>query len=331
MSANSRTIRDRLADFPYEARDRLANSERAQRLLYEIRNRRLFSDLFQHDRMLGDRVRTDAYWAGISKHIGEGDTVIDLGTGTGVLSLFAAKQGARVHAIEHGPIIEAAEAVARDNGIDSITFHRINSKRLELDEKVDAIIHEQIGDALFDELVVENIADLRDRFLKPGGRIFPSKLDLYIEPVQLREDMRAPFAWQQTDLHGIDFRAIEEFAEQSHGYLYRLFRPFPFGHLLGKPEPVVSIDLATANPSDLPTRIAYERPAVREGFFDGYCVYFDARFDDETWFTSSPESTGTSWATPFLRVASRRVEVGETLRLDLIADDLATPGTWTWR
>jgi len=309
---------------------RLANSPRARRLVYELRNRRTFADLYQHDRMLADAVRTDAYWAAISKHVSEGDVVIDLGTGSGVLSLFAARQGARVHAIEHGPIIEVAREVARDNGATGIEFHRAHSLRFELPDKIDAIIHEQIGDALFDERVVTNIADLRDRLLKPGGRVYPHRLTLYIEPVQLQEQFRAPFAWQQ-ELHGIGFGALERFAAgQAHGYLYRTFRPFPFDRFLCRPEPVVSIDLETANESDLPRRIAYERPVEREGLLDGFCVYFEARFDDEIAFTSSPADTPTSWGTPFLRVSSRRVAPGDSVRLELTADDLAHPSTWSW-
>ncbi len=322
-------MRERLVQAPLTLRDRLAQSDRAQRLLYEMRNRRLFADFFQHDRMLADRVRIEAYWEAIEKHVGQGDTVIDIGAGTGVLSFFAARQGAQVHAVEHGPVIEAARAVAHDNGIDNVEFHRSNSRAFELPEKADAIVHEQIGDALFDERAVENIADVRDRLLKPGGRIYPSLLDLYIEPVQLREDMRAPFAWQQ-QLHGVDFGAIEEFAELSHAYLYKSLRPFPFGQFLSPPEPVVSVDLHTVAPSDLPTRIAYRRQATSAGILDGFCVYFEARFDDEIAFGSSPELPTTNWATPLLRVRARKVEPGDAIALELTADDLAAPNTWRW-
>jgi protein arginine N-methyltransferase 1 len=326
----AKTVRERLIETPLALRDRLARSERAQRLLYELRNRRLFSDFTQHDRMLADEARTAAYWEAISKHVGDGDVVVDLGSGTGVLSFFAARQGAHVHAVEHGPIVEAAQAVARDNGIDNVEFHRVHSRRLELPAKADVIVHEQIGDALFDERVVENIVDLRDRFLKPGGRILPSLLDLYIEPVQLRDDLRAPFAWQQ-QLHGIDFRALEPFTEMGHPYLYKSLRPFPHGQLLCKPEPVVSIDLHTATAADLPRQISYRRPVTSAGTFDGYCVYFDARFDAEIGFSSSPECPATNWATPLLRVSPRRVEPSETIELELTAGDLAMPSSWRWQ
>lgn len=318
-----------MGDLPAALRDRLARSPRAQRIAYSLRNRRVFADLYQHDQMLADRVRTDAYWAAISKHIGPEDEVIDLGTGTGVLASFAAKQGARVHAVEHGPIAAAAEAVASENGLDNIVFHRTHSGSLELPHKVDAIVHEQIGEAAYDERVVENVSDLRDRLLKPGGKIYPSRLDLYIEPVQLREGFRVPFVWQQR-LHGIDFSPIERLAEPSHRYLYRVNHPFPFGHFLCEPRPVVEIDLATVRPADLPREISYEREVTEPGSFDGYAVYFDARFDEEIWFSSSPAAAPTHWGAPFMRVLPRAVERGDTIRLEFTAGDLAAPATWQW-
>jgi type I protein arginine methyltransferase len=324
-----RSVKERLLDIPSTLRDNLEQSDRGQRLIYQVRNRRLFADLYQHDRMLADSARVEAYWEALSKHVGPGDVVLDLGSGTGVLSFFAAKQGAQVHGIEHSPLVDAARAVAADNGIENVEFHRVHSSRLELDVQADAIVHEQIGDALFDERMVENIAELRDRFLKPGGRVLPNLVDLYIEPVQLREDLRAPFAWQQ-QLHGVDFRALEQFGEMSHAYLYKSLRPFPHGKFLCAPEPVFSLDLETAKAGELPQRIAYRRPVTTAGHFDGFCVYFDARFDAETGFGSSPELATTNWANPLLRVRSRPVEVGETIELELTAEDLAAPASWRW-
>lgn len=64
-----------------------------------------------------------------------------------------------------------------------------------------------------------NIADLRDRLLRPGGRIYPAHLDLRVVPVQVADEVRAPFAWQQ-ELHGVRFGALRDLGERQ-SYAYR--------------------------------------------------------------------------------------------------------------
>lgn len=307
-----------------------AASPHVRRLVYEVRNRRSFSDLYQHDRMLADRVRVDAYAQGLAKHLRPDDVVIDLGTGTGVLAMLAARSARTVHAIEHGTIVTWARAVAAENGLGNIDFHAVNSQAFDLDEPVDVIVHEQIGDYAFNERVVDNVVDLRDRLLKPGGRILPGRLDLFLEPVQLAEEFAAPYAWTQ-DLHGLTFRALEPLGlEQTPGYRRQVFRPFPFGHLLSDPRPALTVDLHTIERDGLPTALTVERTVVAPGRLDGWVVWFAAHFDDELSFDSAPTSTPTSWGTPLLRSDSRPLEVGDVVRLHLTAEDLASQRTWAW-
>ena len=66
------------------------------------------------------------------------------------------------------------------------------------------IVQEQMGIALFDEGMVETILDVRDRCLKPGGRILPAKFEFYLEPVQLLEQERIPLIQEQRT-HGLTF------------------------------------------------------------------------------------------------------------------------------
>jgi type I protein arginine methyltransferase len=325
----ARPLIERIPSARNVARGVLARSATAQRVAYARTNRRLFSDFFQHDRMLGDRIRVEAYEKGFDKHLREDDVVVDLGTGTGVLAFLAARRVARVHAVEHGSIIEAAAAVAADNGIDNVTFHRTHSSKLELGEKVDAIVHEQIGEGAYDERAVENLAELRERVLKPGGRIYPALLDLCIEPVQLRDDFRAPFVWQQT-IADTDFRRLRDFAKPTPDYLLKRLRPFPFGHFLCDPKPVVSLDLQTATADSLPRSISYERQVTKAGILDGFCAYFNAGFDDEVRLTSSPDAPGTSWGQILMRVESQQVAVGDTIRLTFQADPLSRVNSWRW-
>src|SRR5690554_2568385 len=66
-------------------------------LVYSLRNSQEFSNLFEHEKMLADRVCVDTYADAIRKAVKPGDIVIDLGTGSGVLAMLAAQQGAKVY------------------------------------------------------------------------------------------------------------------------------------------------------------------------------------------------------------------------------------------
>lgn len=149
-----------------------------RRLNYAVINSVDFADYKSQESMLADRARMDAYHKAIIKYIQEGQFVVDLGTGSGILAFFAAsKSPARIFALEHGRIIDFARAAADENGIANVEFIAGHSRTFEPAEKVDVIIHEQMGSPLFGENMITNIVDLRDRVLKPGGRILPSKFE----------------------------------------------------------------------------------------------------------------------------------------------------------
>jgi protein arginine N-methyltransferase 1 len=312
---------------------RLGESRRLQAILSRVLNFRYFADLTRHDDMLADGARVNTYFEAIDKHVRDGDEVIDLGTGTGLLSCFAARAGARlVHAVEYGPIIEAAQDVAKENGITNIAFHRVSSREFSLPHRVDVIVHEQLGAALFNEHVVANVVDLRDRLLKEGGLILPHRLRLFVVPVQADEGPYAPFAWEQT-LHGLTFRALQPYSEaHPEGYLYRVYKPLPLDAFLAEPQPVVDVDLLTVTPAELPAKIRYSETVNREGVLHGFCVFFDARFDEELSITTSPidPTRAVHWSLPMLRAQRHEVSPGDTVSLDLGWTDLAVPATWRW-
>ena len=89
--------------------------------------------------MLKDSVRTRTYMRSIlnNPHLFEGKAVLDVGCGTGILSMFAAKAGARaVYAVDMSAIAEQAKQIVADNGFSSvITVMRGKMEDLELPEK----------------------------------------------------------------------------------------------------------------------------------------------------------------------------------------------------
>ena len=79
-------------------------------LYYSVANSNFFGSFQEQEKMIGDKVRMDAYYRGITKQVTKGDVVIDLGTGTGILSFFASKNSPKkIYAIDHGEIIETAK------------------------------------------------------------------------------------------------------------------------------------------------------------------------------------------------------------------------------
>src|SRR5690606_22452433 len=105
-----------------------------------------FIGLNHHRRMLADRERMEAYEAAITEAVRPGMRVLDLGTGTGVLAMWAARAGAEVVAVEPHAVIEVARRVAADNGLaERITFVRADSRELTLDAPVDLVVTECMG------------------------------------------------------------------------------------------------------------------------------------------------------------------------------------------
>jgi protein arginine N-methyltransferase 3 len=132
-----------------------------------------------HQVMLQDRVRTTTYAAFLlqNPHLLRDKVVLDVGCGTGILSLFAARAGARrVYAVDAAPVAERAARIVRKNDFDDvITVVRGKIEEVELEEQADVIVSEWMGYALLYESMLDSVLVARDRFLKPGGLLAPGQ------------------------------------------------------------------------------------------------------------------------------------------------------------
>ncbi|CAD5181458.1 unnamed protein product [Musa acuminata subsp. malaccensis] len=154
-----------------------------------------------HREMLSDKVRTDAYRGALLNNpsLINGATVLDVGCGTGILSLFAAQGGAsKVIAVEASSKMAAvATQIARDNGLlseDSMKGEEQHSGVInvvqcmveELDKyiyippnSVDVLVSEWMGYCLLYESMLSSVLYARDRWLKPDGAILPDTATLF--------------------------------------------------------------------------------------------------------------------------------------------------------
>ncbi|KAJ5594775.1 uncharacterized protein N7459_000983 [Penicillium hispanicum] len=140
-----------------------------------------------HESMLKDAVRTDSYRDFVyeNKHLFKDKVVLDVGCGTGILSMFCAKAGAKkVIAVDNSNIIDRAREIVYDNGLgDVITCIRGKIEEVTLPvEKVDIIISEWMGYALLFEAMFDSVIYARDRYLAHDGLMVPSHATLRIAP-----------------------------------------------------------------------------------------------------------------------------------------------------
>jgi protein arginine N-methyltransferase 1 len=303
-------------------------------LLVDMRNVEEFSDLYEHEKMISDTVRVDCYHKAIQRYVGANDVVVDLGTGTGILALLAAKQGARkVYAIDHSSFIEVAERISEANEITNIEFAKVNSREFSLEEKVDCIIHEQIGDYLFNENMIENLLDLRSRILKDKGVILPGKFELFLEPVCLQADHRVDFLWDNIT-KGIDFRFLKGDRSldryMTPDYSRKWLEPSGYDYFLCEQKPLLRFDIMELNSAaDIAEVVETSRKVVRPGLMDGFCLFFKVIFDEEIHFDNSPKSTRTHWGNCFFRVARRVYRAGDNINYRLRMGDILKIGTWS--
>jgi protein arginine N-methyltransferase 3 len=172
------------------------------------------SDADIHETMLKDRVRTDAYRDFIydNKHLFEGKTVLDVGCGTGILSMFCAKAGAaQVIAVDNSDIIFKAQANIALNKLSSKIVciqGKIEEVKLPVD-KVDIIVSEWMGYGLLYEAMLNSVLWARDHYLIEGGLMVPSHCTMHIAPhhnsnyVQEHDEF-----WK--DVYGFDMSAMIE-------------------------------------------------------------------------------------------------------------------------
>ena len=143
------------------------------------------SELLEHAGYFRDVHKLRAYERALADVVRPGDVVVDLGAGTGLLGLMAARAGAaRVYMVDRGPILGLASEIAARNGLaDRVIAVRSDSADLTLPELADVIVCDQIGGFVYDAGVLEFFDDARRRLLKPGGTMIPGSFTLHMAPV----------------------------------------------------------------------------------------------------------------------------------------------------
>lgn len=158
---------------------------------------------------LRDRAKVEAFKEAIDrvKHLVRGKVVLDVGSGVGILSLLAAKAGAKmVYALELPGMADLAEQVAHLN---TSRIQVVQGKVEEVDDgvvpMVDVIISDWMGHALFHESLISSVLAARDRWLVQDGLMLPDKATLYVAATNLRVAESKDW-WG--NVHGFDMGSV---------------------------------------------------------------------------------------------------------------------------
>ena len=250
-----------------------------------------------HEEMLKDEVRTRTYQMAVleNKHLFEGKTVLDVGCGSGILSMFCAQAGAaHVYGIDCSSIIDQARKIVDCNGFsDKITLIKGKVEEVELPvDKVDIIISEWMGYFLLYESMLDTVIYARDKWLRPGGLMFPDKAVMYlcaIEDAQVKHE-RIDF-WD--NVYGFDMTPLKEIA---------LTEPVvdvvDANHVLSDSQPILNVDILTCTKEDLAFTSSFRLRAQRNDYVHGFAAYFECAFTQvhkPIGFSTAPFAKYTHW------------------------------------
>jgi|GEM_PF-770497 len=206
---------------------------------------RVPSVLQYHENMLADGVRNRLLSKAIKRALKPGMSFLDIGAGSGVWAILAAKLGAgRVVAVEmEESLIPVIYRLAVENGVaDKVEIIHGRSDDIKLKGKFDVIVSELFNGDAFGKDTVGSFVDLRTRFLAVGGQLIPEKLELMAVPAYFKRP--ADQLPSGLDISAAFFRDVK----LNHAL------SIPFGtaekiKLLADPRPIVMLDLLSLDTS----------------------------------------------------------------------------------
>jgi len=230
-------------------------------------------------------------------HLFRGKVVLDVGCGTGILSMFASKAGAEhVYGIDCSSIIHTARQIIKDNGFeDKITLIHGKVEDVELPEKhpkVDIIISEWMGYALLYESMLDTVLVARDKWLNPDGIIMPDKAVMYmcgIEDAQYKDEKI--HYWDS--VYGFDMSCIKKIAISEP--LVDTVNP---DQIVTKVATLKTIDIHTCKKEDLCFSAPWKMTMSRDDYLTAMVIYFDVGFTKihkPLWLSTGPRAPYTHW------------------------------------
>ncbi len=242
-----------------------------------------------HKKMLSDGARMKAYERAVNENANlfKDKVVMDIGAGSGILSLLAARAGAkRVFSVEASDMASLCEKTIEENGFNHVcsVIHSkiedvLNNEQLKVVlgdylSKVDVIISEWMGLLLVQESVLDSVLYARDKFLNPDtGVLFPSHARIYICPTDTSQEFKV---WD--DVCGFKFDSLKGNARKQLVDSSPLRRSLHANCLCAKPKLFKYFALKNLSALRLHHMQNELTFLVDKGKFNSVSIWFDVRF-----------------------------------------------------
>ncbi|KAK9363591.1 S-adenosyl-L-methionine-dependent methyltransferase [Lipomyces starkeyi] len=250
-----------------------------------------------HEEMLKDETRTLSYRNAIyqNSHMFRGKVVLDVGCGTGILSMFAARAGAKhVIGVDMSTIIDMAKKIVELNGLsDKITLLKGKMEEVVLPfDKVDIIISEWMGYFLLYESMLDTVLYARDRYLVPDGLIFPDRATLHLAGIE-DGDYKEEKIGFWSDVYGFDYSPFQEVALTEP-----LVDTVDMKAVVTDASQILALDLYTVQKTDLEFSKDFCIKSRRNDFIHAFIAWFDIEFSKchkPIRFSTGPHAKYTHW------------------------------------
>jgi len=249
-----------------------------------------------HEEMLKDEVRTLSYRKAIidNKHLFKDKLVLDVGCGTGILSMFAVKAGAKhVYAVDCSDIVHQANQIIMDNGMqDKITIIQKKVEELDLPCKVDIILSEWMGYFLLYESMLNTVIWARDHFLAPEGILLPDRASLFIAGIEDEEYKQDKIDYWD-NVYGFNMSCIKKIAIREP-----LVDTVEGKALVTSANRFYTVNLETVKVEDLIFKNPFAIKVSRTDNIHAFIAWFEVEFSKchkPIIISTSPQSNYTHW------------------------------------
>ncbi|MBO3698795.1 50S ribosomal protein L11 methyltransferase [Roseivirga sp. E12] len=254
-----------------------------------------------HFTMLADTNRNDAFEKAIKKHTNRKTRILDIGTGSGLLSMMAARCGAKeiIACEEHEGLFRAAKRIVDANGFgDSIKVINKRSSHLEqgedYNEKFDLIICEILDSGGLGEGVLPTLRQAKEEVATKNVRIIPAGISL---KAQLIEIPKLHQVNPIKSISGFDLSIFDEF-RVSDTYT-------PLNLAIQEYKPLSEVfDLRAYDFNDVndyeidfnkPEIDTLEPKCIESGQLQAVAFWFDLHMDEEDTYSSGPGGELDHW------------------------------------